>query len=50
MLKSTAVTDAGLEKLSNNSSLHTLVLTGTNVTNAGVLRLQQALPRLKIVR
>ncbi len=50
MLKNMAVSDAGLEKLKNNSSLHTLVVSGTNVTDAGALKLQQALPKLKIVR
>ncbi len=49
-LKNTAVSDAGLEQLKKISSLHTLVLSGTKVTDAGVLGLQQALPKLKIVR
>jgi hypothetical protein len=49
-LKNTAVSDGGLEQLKDNTSLHTLVLSGTNVTDAGVFRLQQALPNLKIVR
>jgi hypothetical protein len=50
MLKNTAVSDVGLEKLQAHSSLHTLVPSGTNVTDAGALKLQQALPKLKIVR
>jgi hypothetical protein len=50
LLNNTAVSDAGLERLHDNSSLHTLVLSGTKVTDAGVLRLQRALPELKIVR
>jgi hypothetical protein len=50
VLKNTAVSDAGLEQLKDNSDLHTLVVSGTKVTDAGVLRLQQALPKLKIVR
>jgi len=36
--------------LRSNTSLHTLDLSGTNVTEAGVLSLQQAFPKLKIVR
>ncbi len=38
------------ERLKDNSNLHTLVLSGTKVTDAGLLRLQQAIPQLKIVR
>jgi hypothetical protein len=53
-----SITAAGLAPLTGladlrskaNSKLSTLVLTGTNVTDGGVLRLQQALPKLKVVR
>jgi hypothetical protein len=36
--------------LKKSTALHTLELTGTNVTDAGVMKLQQALPELKVVR
>jgi hypothetical protein len=40
--------DAGLEHLKNAKSLTTLNVPGTNVTAAGVAKLQAALPNCKI--
>jgi hypothetical protein len=47
-LRSTAVSDAGLETLREIKSLGILSLGGTRVTAAGVARLQAALPHCKI--
>jgi hypothetical protein len=44
------VTDAGLEHLIGLTNLQYLNLTMTDVTDAGVTDLQQALPKLKIHR
>jgi hypothetical protein len=44
------VTDAGLVHLKGRKKLSYLDLKLTQVTNAGVKELQQALPSLKIVR
>lgn len=38
-----------MEWLKESTKLHTLELKGTNVTDAGVMKLQQALPELKKV-
>ena len=47
-LYSTGVTDAGLEHLKGLTSLQTLILTDTKVTDDGFKELQQALPSCKI--
>jgi hypothetical protein len=44
------VTDAGLEHLKGLSRLQQLWLVSTKVTDAGVKKLQQALPKCRIVR
>ena len=44
------VTDAGLVHLKGLSNLQDLDLGGTKVTDAGVKKLQQALPKCKIER
>ena len=48
ILANTKVTDAGLEHLKNLSKLQWLYLDGTNVTDKGVKKLQQALPKCEI--
>ncbi|NQU21935.1 MAG: hypothetical protein HQ567_11685 [Candidatus Nealsonbacteria bacterium] len=42
------MTDAGLEYLEGMTSLQSLDLRGTQVTDAGIKKLQQALPNCKI--
>ncbi len=49
-LTETQVSDAGLVHLKALTNLSTLGLRDTQVTDAGVKDLQQALPRLKIIR
>ncbi len=49
-LQNMRVTDAGLEDLTGLTKLATLDLSGTQVTDAGVAKLQQALPNCKITR
>jgi hypothetical protein len=46
----TEVTDVGLEHLKGLNKLQTLGLAETKVTDAGVKKLQQALPKCKIER
>ena len=46
----TKVTDAGLVHLKGMTNLQTLDLSFTNVTAAGVKKLQAALPKCKIIR
>ena len=45
-----ATTDAGLDRLKGFTQLRELDLTGTQVTDAGVAKLQKALPNCKITR
>jgi len=47
-LDHTQVGDAGLEHLKTLTSLERITLGETKVTEAGVARLKQALPRLQI--
>ncbi|MFP6657003.1 MAG: hypothetical protein VB853_02415 [Pirellulales bacterium] len=47
-LNNTKVTDAGLAHLSGLTKLERLWLTRTQVTDAGVKKLQQALPKCDI--
>jgi hypothetical protein len=49
-LDQTAVTDLGLKQLAGLRNLETLSVEQTRVTEAGVGELQQALPRLRIIR
>ena len=49
-LANTRITDAGLAHLKSCKGLKVLTVTGTRVTDGGVRDLQQALPRLQIVR
>jgi predicted Zn finger-like uncharacterized protein len=49
-LGNTSISDAGLARLKACKSLQTLFLRGTRVTDEGVRDLQQALPRLQVVR
>ena len=49
-LQRTEITDAGLEHLNGLKQLRFLNLTDTHVTDAGVAKLQQALPNCKIER
>jgi hypothetical protein len=49
-LDRTMVTDAGLVHLEGFSNLTWLDLSGTKVTDVGVKKLQQKLPRCKISR
>ena len=44
----TQVTDAGLKELAGLTRLQTLDLTDTQVTGAGLKKLQQALPKCNI--
>jgi hypothetical protein len=44
------VTDAGLKQLAGLKSLQWLNLRGTQVTAAGVKKLQEALPGCQIIR
>jgi hypothetical protein len=48
-LNSIEVTDAGLENLKGLTQLHILWLTRTKVTDEGVKKLQQALPKCQII-
>ena len=48
-LMNTKVTDAGLEHLNGLIKLESLFLEGTQVTDEGVEKLQQALPKCKIL-
>ena len=47
-LDSTRVSDTGLESVSSISTLKTLDVRGTNVTKAGIEKLQKAIPGLEI--
>ena len=47
---STQITDAGLGHLTGLTNLQELRLSGTQVTDAGVAELKQALPKCKIYR
>ena len=47
---STQITDAGLGHLTGRTNLQELRLSGTQVTDAGVAELKQALPKCKIYR
>jgi hypothetical protein len=49
-LSNSEITDVGLERLSTLSSLRSLWLTSTKVSESGARKLQEAIPRLKIVR
>jgi hypothetical protein len=49
-LGAVGVTDAGLAQLTGLSNLRTLHVTGSRVTDTGVLALEEALPRLQILR
>jgi hypothetical protein len=49
-LSGTAVTDAGLVHLEKLTALRSVLIYETRVTDAGVKRLQQALPAVKIRR
>jgi len=48
ILQRAPITDAGLEELEDLDRLESLYLEGTEVTEAGVARLQQKLPKLHI--
>ena len=50
VLNDTQVTDTGLEQLNGLTSLEELGLATTPVTNAGVAKLKQVLPRLRVYR
>jgi hypothetical protein len=49
-LGDTKVTDAGLAQLAGLTNLRTLHVIGSRVTDTGVLALEEALPRLQILR
>ena len=48
-LQNTQITDAGLEYLKGLTRLKRLYLEGTQITDDGVKKLQEALPKLKII-
>jgi hypothetical protein len=49
-LNSTQITDVGLQRLKEIKQLRELSLTHTKATDAGVLKLHQALPNCEIRR
>ena len=49
-LRSSQVTDVGLENFTGMARLELLDLSNTKVTNSGVAKLQQALPNYTIAR
>ena len=46
----TMITDAGLAHLKGLTGLRVLDLQGTRITDAGVRALEEALPRLEVIR